>query len=198
MSKVLAKATLIAGAVCALAQPVFAQSYQPEPYNADANSSDAAPQMRPYSEVEAEQRAYEQGRADEAEARAYAQGRQKSREQTYEDGERADGYCYQRKASARTSGTIFGAIAGGLIGNSLSNRWNRGGNTLGGAMIGGMMGRSLGDDSVQCFQDAYYSYDDGYYAPPEPPRGYVTVYFTSRPHYGYRNIYRGRHHHRHW
>lgn len=196
MTKVLAKAALIAGAVVALAQPALAQSYQGESSQAETNQP--APQMRPYSEVEAEQRAYERGRADEAEARAYAHGRRDSREEAYEDGERADGYCYQRKASARTSGTIFGAIAGGLIGNGVSNRWDRGGNTLGGAMIGGMLGRSLGDDSVQCYQETYYSYDDGYYAPPPAPRGYATVYFTSRPHYGYRNIYRGRHHHRGW
>ena len=51
MTKVLAKATLIASAALALGQPVLAQSVQ----------------TRPYSEVEAEQRAYEQGRADEAE-----------------------------------------------------------------------------------------------------------------------------------
>lgn len=196
MIKVLAKATLIAGAVSALAQPVLAQSYSAE--NSKPESRQNEPQLRPYSEVEAEQRAYERGRADEADARAYAEGRRDSRREAYDDGERADGYCYQRKASARTSGTIFGAIAGGLIGNGLSNRWDRGGNTLGGAMIGGMMGRSLGDDSVQCYQEAYYSYDDGYYAPPTPPRGYVTVYFTSRPHYGYRNVYRGPHRHSRW
>jgi hypothetical protein len=195
MTKVLAKAALIAGAAIALAQPALAQSHQAEPLQPEDRH--AEPQMRPYSEVEAEQRAYERGRADEAGDRAYARGRLDSRRDAYEDGERADGYCYQRKASARTSGTIFGAIAGGLIGNGLSNRWDRGGNTLGGAMIGGMMGRSLGDDSVQCYQETYYSYD-GYYAPPAPPRGYVTVYFTSRPHYGYRNIYRGPHHHRRW
>jgi hypothetical protein len=179
MTKVLAKATLIAGAILALAQPVLAQSVQ----------------TRPYSEVEAEQRAYEQGRADEASARAYAQGRSDARREAYDDGERADGYCYQRKARSRTTGTIVGAIAGGLLGNSLSHRWDRGSNTLGGAIAGGMMGRSLGNDSVQCYQDTYYSYDDGYYAPPPAPRGYATVYFTSRPHYGHYNVYRGHRHH---
>ncbi|EGF92340.1 rickettsia 17 kDa surface antigen family protein [Asticcacaulis biprosthecium C19] len=184
MTKVLAKATLIAGAVLALAQPVLAQSVE----------------TRPYSEVEAEQRAYEQGRADEASGRTYAQGRSQghsdARQDVYEDGERADGYCYQRKSRSRTTGTIVGAIAGGLLGNSLSHRWDRGSNTLSGAMIGGMMGRSLGNDSVQCYQDAYYSYDDGYYAPPPAPRGYATVYFTSRPHYGHYNGHRV--HRRHW
>jgi hypothetical protein len=186
MTKVLAKATLIAGAAFALAQPVLAQSVE----------------TRPYSEVEAEQRAYDQGRADEAEARAYAQGPEDGemdvQRDAYHDGEQTDGYCYQRKAGARTTGTIVGAIAGGLLGNSMSSRWNRGSNTLGGVMIGGMLGRSLGGDSVQCYQDAYYSYDDGYYAPPAPPRGYVTVYFTSRPHYGHYNVHRGHGHRGHW
>jgi len=200
MTPVTAKASLLIAAALMLAQPALAQTTEAPPPVAD---------MRPYSEVEAEQRAYEQGRADEAADRAYAQGRADEALAATPPPEedpayrpvQYDGYCYQRQAHAQTTGTIVGAVAGALIGNSVSHRWNRGSNTIGGAMVGGMLGSAVGRDSVKCYQGAYYAYDDGYYAPPPPPRGYVTVYFGSRPSYGYYNrVYGGHHdhHRRHW
>ncbi|MCR6658893.1 MAG: hypothetical protein NVV72_05945 [Asticcacaulis sp.] len=66
--------------------------------------------------------------------------------------------------------------------------------------MGGLLGNAVGSDSVQCYQNAYYSYDDGYYAPPPPPRGYVTVFFSSSPGYRYSyHHYHGRSYYgRHW
>lgn len=180
MKSLMTKTCLVAGAALMLAQPVLAQT--PE----------AAPNLRPYSQTELRQ-AYEQGRADQARDSGYPSGAPQGREPA--------GYCYQRQASARATGTIVGAVLGGVVGNGLSNRWNRGGNTIGGAMVGGMLGNAVGSDSVQCYQNAYYAYDDGYYAPPPPPpRGYVTVFFSSSPGYGYGyHHYRGRPYYgRHW
>ena len=162
MKHLLLKAGMAAGAVLMLVQPVLAQ------------------EMRPYSQVELQQ-AYERGRADQA---------RDTRSATTLPRDQPDGYCYQRQASARATGTIVGAVLGGMVGNGLSDRWNRGGNTIGGAMVGGILGSSVGGNSVACYQDAYYAYDDGYYAPPLPPRGYVTVFYSSRPSYGYGHVYR--------
>lgn len=56
-------------------------------------------------------------------------------------------------------------------------------------MLGSVLGSSIGADTVECADGAYYAYDAGYYAPPPPPRGYVTVFFDSRPSYGYSRVY---------
>lgn len=181
MKSLITKTCLIAGAGLMLAQPVLAQT--------NDTRSDT---LRPYSQQEL-RRAYEQGRADQARDSGYPA--------PVREGSEPVGYCYQRQASARATGTIIGAVLGGVVGNGLSNRWNRGGNTIGGAMVGGLLGNAVGSDSVQCYQNAYYAYDDGYYAPPPPPRGYVTVFFSSSPGYRY-----GYHHYhgrpygygRHW
>ena len=164
---------LIAGTALILAQPVLAQTNDTQ-----------GDTLRPYSQQEL-RRAYEQGRADQARDNGYPAPVREGREPA--------GYCYQRQASARATGTIVGAVLGGVVGNGLSNHWNRGGNTIGGAMVGGLLGNAVGSDSVQCYQNAYYAYDDGYYAPPPAPRGYVTVFFSSSPgyRYGYHH-YRGR------
>jgi hypothetical protein len=175
------KIWLLAGAALMLVQPAMAQT----------GDGDAVPNLRPYSQTELRQ-AYEQGRADQARDRGYPSPAREGREPA--------GYCYQRQSSARATGTIVGAVLGGVLGNGLSNRWNRGGNTIGGALVGGMLGNAVGQDSVQCDQNAWYAYDDGYYAPPPPPRDYVTVFFSSSSGYGYGyRHFRGRpYHHRHW
>ncbi len=180
MKSLITKTCLVGGAALMLVQPAMAQTGDTQ--------IDAASNLRPYSQTEL-RRAYEQGLADQA--------RDSGRPP---EGREPAGYCYQRQASARATGTIVGAVLGGVIGNGLSNRWNRGGNTIGGAMVGGMFGNAVGQDSVQCYQNAYYGYDDGYYAPPSPPRGYVTVFFSSSPGYGYGyHHYRGRPYYgRHW
>lgn len=123
--------------------------------------------------------------------------------------QRYDGYCYQKKSNATATGAILGAVVGGVIGNEASNRWDRGGNTVAGAAVGAAVGGMAGNASVSCHEDRYYSYDAGYYDPPPPPRGYVTVYYNQRPNYGYRSVYRDRyyghyappravHHHHHY
>jgi len=180
MKSLITNTCLITGAALMLAQPVLAQT-----------SDTQGDTLRPYSQQEL-RRAYEQGRADQARDSGYPAPVRAGRERA--------GYCYQRQASARATGTIVGAVLGGAIGNGLSNRWNRGGNTIGGALVGGMLGNAVGSDSVPCYQNAYYSYDDGYYAPPPPPRGYVTVFFSSGPGYGYGyHHYRGHPYYgRHW
>jgi|GEM_PF-2841260 len=103
-----------------------------------------------------------------------------------------DGYCYQKKSNATATGAILGAVVGGVIGNESSHRYDRGGNTVAGAAVGAAVGGLAGNASVSCYEDRYYSYDAGYYAPPPPPRGYVTVYYNQRPSYGYRSVYRER------
>jgi hypothetical protein len=183
ITKACPKIWLLASAALMLVQPAMAQTTE--------DQGAAAPNLRPYSQTELRQ-AYEQGRADQARDNGYPSPVRAGREPA--------GYCYQRQASARATGTIVGAVLGGVVGNGLSNRWNRGGNTIGGALVGGMLGNAVGSDSVQCYQNAYYAYDDGYYAPPPPPRGYVTVFFSTSPSYGYRyHHYRGRPYYgRHW
>jgi len=178
MKSLMTKTCLAAAMVLMLVQPAMAQT----------GDAEAAPNLRPYSQNELRD-AYERGRADQA--------RESGRPP---EGREPAGYCYQRQSSARATGTIVGAVLGGVVGNGLSNRWNRGGNTVGGALVGGMIGNAVGQDSVQCYQNAYYAYDDGYYAPPPPPRGYVTVFFSSSPGYGYGyRHYHGRpYYHRHW
>jgi hypothetical protein len=180
MKSLMTKACLLAGATLMLAQPVLAETVATQDSTQNADTP-PAPNLRPYSQVEL-RRAYEQGRADQARDSGLPPAR---------EGREPAGYCYQRQASARATGTIVGAVLGGVVGNGLSDRWNRGGNTIGGALIGGMLGNSVGQDSVQCYQNAYYGYEDGYYAPPPPPRGYTTIFFSSSPGYGY-----GYHHYR--
>ncbi len=175
------KTCVALGALLGLALPLMAQ----------AQGTDNGPVYRRYDQVQADQNreAYEQGRADQARSDANhsdADGRPGP------DGRRYDGYCYERKAQASTSGAILGAVAGGLIGNGASNRWDRGGNTVAGAAIGAVLGASVGKNSVSCYGGDYYAYDSGYYAPPPPPEGYTTVYFYDRPAYGYyEHIYAG-------
>lgn len=198
MKSLITKTCLITAAAVMLAQPVMAQSTTPADsiQNTDTRSdAPPAPNLRPYSQTEL-RRAYEQGRADQAKDMV----RDNGYPSPVRAGREPAGYCYQRQASARATGTIVGAVLGGVVGNGLSNRWNRGGNTIGGAMVGGLLGNAVGSDSVQCYQNAYYAYDDGYYAPPPPPRGYVTVFFSSSPGYGYGyHHYRGRPYYgRHW
>ena len=185
ITKTCPKIWLLVGAALMLAQPVLAQDSTQNTDNETQADAAPAPNLRPYSQTELRQ-AYEQGRADQAKDTASDSGRPP-------EGREPAGYCYQRQSSARATGTIVGAVLGGMVGNGLSNRWNRGGNTIGGALVGGMLGNAVGSDSVQCYQNAYYAYDDGYYAPPPPPRGYVTVFFSSSPGYGYGyHHYRGR------
>ncbi|MDV6331655.1 glycine zipper 2TM domain-containing protein [Asticcacaulis sp. 201] len=179
MKNRISKACLIASVAVMLAQPVLAQTTPTDSHQ--ATRSDAQPEMRPYSQAELRQ-AYDRGRADQAADMARDSG-------LPPPGREPVGYCYQRKSSARTTGTIVGAVLGGVIGNGLSNRWDRGGNTIGGAMVGTMLGSAVGDNSVDCYEQAYYAYDDGYYAPPPPPRGYTTVFFSSEPVYGHYHRY---------
>ncbi|ESQ78121.1 YMGG-like glycine zipper-containing protein [Asticcacaulis sp. YBE204] len=104
-----------------------------------------------------------------------------------------DGYCYQRKSNATTTGMVVGAIAGAAIGNSSSHRYDRGGNTIAGAALGAVLGSAVGSSSVSCYEDRYYSYENsGYYDPPPPPSGYSVVYYSSRPSYGSYSVYRDR------
>ena len=91
-----------------------------------------------------------------------------------------DGYCYAKKDSAKTTGTVVGAIAGGLLGSQISKN-ERGLGTVGGAVIGGVVGRSIGSASVKCMNGEYYSYQSGYYSPATPPDGYDVVYYKARP-----------------
>ncbi len=118
---------------------------------------------------------------------------------------RYDGYCYERRNQATTTGTILGAIAGGLIGNSVSRYYDRGGNTIAGAAVGAAIGNSAGRSSVTCEGGRYYAYDEGYYAPPPPPEGYTVVYYEQRPPveyyervYTYRDYYPGPVYHRYY
>jgi len=189
MKSLMTKTCLAAAMVLMLVQPAMAQT----------GDAEAAPNLRPYSQNELRD-AYEQGRADQAREMAKDTARDSGYPSPVREGREPAGYCYQRQSSARATGTIVGAVLGGVVGNGLSNRWNRGGNTIGGALVGGMIGNAVGQDSVQCYQNAYYAYDDGYYAPPPPPRGYVTVFFSSSPGYGYGyRHYHGRpYYHRHW
>ncbi|MFT4074642.1 MAG: glycine zipper 2TM domain-containing protein [Asticcacaulis sp.] len=189
MKSLITKTCLIAGAAVMLAQPVLAQETTQATTQATSQvESTTAPTLRPYSQVELRE-AYERDRADQA--------RDSGRPP---EGREPAGYCYQRQANARTTGTIVGAVLGGMVGNSLSNRWDRGSNTVGGALVGGVIGNAVGQGSVECYQNAYYAYDDGYYAPPRPPRGYVTVFFDSTPGYGYgyRHFHDRPYFDRHW
>ncbi len=91
-----------------------------------------------------------------------------------------DGYCYAKKADAKTTGTVVGAIAGGLLGSQISKN-ERGLGAVGGAVVGGAIGRNIGANSVKCLNGEYYSYQTGYYAPGPAPDGYTTVYYKTRP-----------------
>lgn len=194
MKSLITKTCLIAGVAVMLAQPVMAQEAAQTTTQATSQSESAsAPILRPYSQTELRE-AYERGRADQAKDMARDSGRPP-------EGREPAGYCYQRQANARTTGTIVGAVLGGMVGNGMSNnRWDRGSNTVGGALVGGMIGNAVGQGSVECYQNAYYAYDDGYYAPPPPPRGYVTVFFDSTPDYGYgyRHFHDRPYFDRHW
>ena len=92
-----------------------------------------------------------------------------------------DGYCYVKKHDAGTNGLVAGAIIGGLLGNSVAAHGHRGDGTAVGAVVGGAIGNSAGRDSVRCQNGDYYSYQDGYYAPPPAPDGYSVVYYNRRP-----------------
>jgi len=94
---------------------------------------------------------------------------------------RFDGYCYERKDQARTTGTLLGAVIGAAVGNGASRYYDRGSNTIAGAMVGAMIGNTVGNSSVTCYGGRYYAYDEGYYAPPPPPEGYTVVYYETRP-----------------
>lgn len=102
-----------------------------------------------------------------------------------------DGYCYQKQKDAGRDGAIVGAVAGGLVGSQVSKN-ERGLGAVAGAVVGGLIGNNVGKKSVKCYQNRYYSYEDGYYQPNPPPPGYVVSYYNERPRSGYREVWRHR------
>ena len=165
MKSLITKTCLITAAAVMLAQPVMAQSTTPADsiQNTDTRSdAPPAPNLRPYSQTEL-RRAYEQGRADQAKDMA----RDNGYPSPVRAGREPAGYCYQRQASARATGTIVGAVLGGVVGSQ------------------------IGKSSVKCYNGAYYAYRQGqYYSPPPAPDGYQVLYFRDRPQSGYYdNVY---------
>jgi len=100
-----------------------------------------------------------------------------------------DGYCYAKKESNKTTGTVVGAVAGGAIGSQVSKN-ERGLGTILGAVAGGALGRTIGASTVKCMNGEYYSYQNGSYTPAAPPEGYDVVYYKTRPSSGaYSTVY---------
>lgn len=91
-----------------------------------------------------------------------------------------NGYCYAKKDSAKTAGTVIGALAGAALGSQISKN-ERGLGAVGGAVVGGAVGRHIGADSVKCMNGDYYSYQSGYYQPAPAPDGYQVVYYKDQP-----------------
>lgn len=102
-----------------------------------------------------------------------------------------DGYCYVKQKDAGRNGAIVGAVVGGAVGSQVSKN-ERGLGTIAGAVIGGVVGNNVGKKSVKCYQNRYYSYEDGYYEPHRPPEGYSVNYYNERPRDGYREVWRHR------
>lgn len=92
-----------------------------------------------------------------------------------------DGYCYQKKSEAKTSGAVVGAVAGAVIGSEVAGRGDRTAGAAAGAAAGAVLGAEAGAGSVNCSGGHYYVYTEGYVPPPPPPPGYTVVYYTARP-----------------
>ena len=99
----------------------------------------------------------------------------------YHDYHSYDGYCYEKRKDAQADGVVIGAIAGGALGGTVANTHNKGAGTVIGALIGAAVGSNVGRSNVRCYNGNYYAYQGAYYDPPEPPSGYVTVFFHDRP-----------------
>jgi hypothetical protein len=103
-----------------------------------------------------------------------------------------DGYCYQKETAPRTKGTIVGALAGAAVGNVVAGDGHKQDGTIVGALVGAAVGNAVGNEnkkkqkyteSANCLNGRYYIYNDSYYEPSPPPRGYRVAYFNERPRY---------------
>jgi len=107
-----------------------------------------------------------------------------------------DGYCYERESEAKAQGAIFGMVSNGLISappDKTSSEPNPEPNkspsdSLDQSKIinadlakSGVIGFQIDRATIQCFENNYYTYGSIYYDPPEPPAGFIIVFFESRP-----------------